>query len=120
MSKESFLQLLNQAKPYLAVILMQFGYAGMGVIVKSALNKGMNHYTFAVYRNASAAAVFAPFAIFLERSLSPPLQTFALRSCSFVPLKRWQSKITSNMHRSNTKNDSLHLLQDIVAQLIGV
>ncbi|KAK2987774.1 hypothetical protein RJ640_030664 [Escallonia rubra] len=63
--------LLNQAKPYLAVILLQFGYAGMGVIVKSALNKGMNHYTFAVYRNASAAALFAPFAIFFEREARP-------------------------------------------------
>ncbi|CAK9137938.1 unnamed protein product [Ilex paraguariensis] len=60
-------QFFNRAKPYLAVIFLQFGSAGTGIIVKSALNQGMSHYTFAVYRNAVATAVFAPFAIILER-----------------------------------------------------
>lgn len=67
---------ISRAKPYLLVILVQFGYAGMVILAKTALNQGMNHYTFAVYRNAIATLFFAPFAIFFERSslsLSIPL-----------------------------------------------
>ena len=61
------MDLFKQAKPYLAVIFKQFGYAGSAIISKSALNKGMSHYAFAIYRNLFAAAVFAPFAVVLER-----------------------------------------------------
>lgn len=67
MSKESLLKLYGHAKPYLAVICLQFGYAGSAIIAKSALNSGMSHYTFAVYRNLFAAVTFAPFAVVLER-----------------------------------------------------
>ncbi|KAM7489912.1 hypothetical protein LguiB_027396 [Lonicera macranthoides] len=38
---------ISRAKPYLLVILVQFGYAGMVILAKTALNEGMNHYTFA-------------------------------------------------------------------------
>lgn len=61
----------NRAKPYLGVILLQFGYAGMPIIAKSAINQGMNIYTYTVYRNAIAALIFAPFAVFLERKVRP-------------------------------------------------
>ncbi|KAH7841566.1 hypothetical protein Vadar_031608 [Vaccinium darrowii] len=57
----------NKVKPYLAVIFLQFGYAGMRIIAKFGLNHGMSHYTFAVYRNVVAAVVFAAFALVLER-----------------------------------------------------
>ncbi|KAK3009452.1 hypothetical protein RJ639_014209 [Escallonia herrerae] len=68
MSKESSsLQMFNRAKPYVLVIFVQVGFAGFGIIAKSALNQGMSHYTLSVYRNAIAAVVFAPFAIVLER-----------------------------------------------------
>ncbi|KAK4478916.1 hypothetical protein RD792_014423, partial [Penstemon davidsonii] len=36
------------------------------IVAKFALNRGTSHYTFAVYRNAIAAVVFAPFAFVLE------------------------------------------------------
>ncbi|KAM7489842.1 hypothetical protein LguiB_027326 [Lonicera macranthoides] len=64
---------ISRAKPYLLVILVQFGYAGMVILAKTALNQGMNHYTFAVYRNAIATLFFAPFAIFFERKVRPPM-----------------------------------------------
>ncbi|XP_047324298.1 WAT1-related protein At2g39510-like [Impatiens glandulifera] len=67
----SWLEILSKSKVYLCVIFLQFGLAGMSIIAKSALNQGMNHYTFAVYRNAIAAIVFAPFAMVLERKVSP-------------------------------------------------
>lgn len=70
MSRESSTEIYDKVKPYLAVIFLQFGYAGMGIIAKFGLNHGMSHYTFAVYRNVIATVVFAPFALVLERSVS--------------------------------------------------
>lgn len=66
---------VKKVKPYFTVILLQFGYAGLAIIAKSALNQGMSHYTFSVYRNSIATAIVAPFALVLERfnSLSPRL-----------------------------------------------
>nr|GMD86095.1 WAT1-related protein At2g39510-like [Ipomoea batatas] len=55
MSTGKSAKILAQSKPYFAVIFLQFGYAGMAVIAKAALNNGMNHYSFAVYRNITAA-----------------------------------------------------------------
>ncbi|CAH9097499.1 unnamed protein product [Cuscuta europaea] len=66
-------RIIRQSKPYLAVIFLQFGYAGLAIIAKTALNSGMSHFTFAVYRNATAAVFFAPFAFFLERKIRPKM-----------------------------------------------
>lgn len=55
------------AKPYIAMISLQFGYAGMNIITKVSLNRGMSHYVLVVYRHAFATAVIAPFALVLER-----------------------------------------------------
>lgn len=60
---------VKEGKAYLAVTLLQFGYAGSAIIAKSALNHGMSHFTFAVYRNVFATIVFAPFALVFERSI---------------------------------------------------
>lgn len=65
------LEMYNRGKPYLGVIFLQFGYAGMPIVTKAAINQGMNIYTYTVYRNAIAALIFTPFAVFLERSSSP-------------------------------------------------
>ncbi|KAK3009451.1 hypothetical protein RJ639_014208 [Escallonia herrerae] len=91
----SLWELLRGAKPYLAVIYLQFGYAGMSILADVALNKGMSHYTFAVYRNAIAVAVFAPFALVLERpvidqnlyytGMKYTTATFATAMCNIVP-----------------------------------
>ena len=60
-------KLVRELRAYLGAIFLQFGYAGLGIIAKLALNKGMSNYTFAVYRNLVAAIVVAPFAFALER-----------------------------------------------------
>nr|GMD44819.1 WAT1-related protein At5g07050-like [Ipomoea batatas] len=57
----------QKAKPYIAMISLQFGYAGMNIITKVSLNRGMSHYVLVVYRHAFATAAIAPFALFLER-----------------------------------------------------
>ncbi|KAL2235378.1 WAT1-related protein At2g39510 isoform X2 [Sesamum indicum] len=68
---------LRKAKPYLAVIMLQFGSTGSAIIAKSALNHGMSHYTFSVYRNIVATVVMAPFALVLERKIRPRM-TFSI------------------------------------------
>ncbi|GAB4851798.1 hypothetical protein Ancab_031197 [Ancistrocladus abbreviatus] len=62
---------MDKSKPYIAMTCLQFGYAGMNIITKVSLNRGMSHYVLVVYRHAFATAVIAPFAIFLERKVRP-------------------------------------------------
>lgn len=59
-----------RAKPFLAVIFLQFGLAGMDILSKAALNEGMNNYVFVVYCHAIATIIIAPFAVILDRSVS--------------------------------------------------
>nr|WDS62669.1 WAT1-related protein [Piper nigrum] len=68
---------MQRCKPYVAMISLQFGYAGMNIITKVSLNRGMSHYVLVVYRHAFATAVIAPFAIILERKVRPKM-TFTI------------------------------------------
>ncbi|XP_073132381.1 WAT1-related protein At5g07050-like [Henckelia pumila] len=74
---------IEKAKPYIAMICLQFGYAGMNIITKVSLNRGMSHYVLVVYRHAFATAVIAPFAILLERKVRPKI-TFTIFLQMFV------------------------------------
>ena len=76
MPLESLRRLFCGVKLYLACILLQFGYAGMSIIAKNALDQGMSHFVFIAYRMAIASVVIAPFAIVLERSLSLSLYIY--------------------------------------------
>jgi hypothetical protein len=60
------------------MIALQFGYAGMNIITKVSLNRGMSHYVLVVYRHAFATAVIAPFALFFERFKSRLIHVFCL------------------------------------------
>ncbi|CAN1747025.1 WAT1-related protein At2g39510 [Linum perenne] len=66
-------KLCNQAKPFLAVIFIQFGYAGMNIISKYALNQGMSQHVLVVYRHAIATVVLAPFAFYFDRKVRPKM-----------------------------------------------
>ncbi|XP_074354814.1 WAT1-related protein At5g07050-like [Apium graveolens] len=72
-TKSSFRNFMETAKPYIAMISLQFGYAGMNIITKVSLNRGMSHYVLVVYRHAFATAVIAPFALVLERKIRPKM-----------------------------------------------
>ena len=80
---ESFARFYIRAKPFLAVILLQFGYAGMSIFSKFALNKGMSPHVFAVYRHAVATIAVAPFALILDRYFFQKI----ILSCFFFRLK---------------------------------
>ncbi|XP_057975212.1 WAT1-related protein At1g21890-like [Malania oleifera] len=61
-------------KPYLAMVSLQFGYAGMYIITMVCLKNGMSHYVLAVYRHAAATLAIAPFALLLERKIRPKMR----------------------------------------------
>ncbi|TKY49763.1 WAT1-related protein [Spatholobus suberectus] len=61
----------ENSKHHFAMIALQFGYAGMNIITKVSLNRGMSHYVLVVYRHAFATAAIAPFAFIFERKAQP-------------------------------------------------
>ncbi|KAF3442919.1 hypothetical protein FNV43_RR16837 [Rhamnella rubrinervis] len=65
--------LFKRAKPFIAVVFLQFGLAGMDIICKAALNKGMSNYVLVVYRHAVATVVIAPFTMILEKKVRPKM-----------------------------------------------
>ncbi|CAN0909474.1 WAT1-related protein At2g39510 [Linum grandiflorum] len=66
-------KLWNKAKPFVVMIAMQFGYAGMSIITKFALNDGLSQHVLVVYRHIIATAVIAPFAFFFDRKDRPQM-----------------------------------------------
>lgn len=68
-------------KTYIAMLLVQFVYAGMALFSKAAVAQGMNPFVFVVYRQAFASFALAPFAFFLER-----LYIFAFNLSQFLKL----------------------------------
>lgn len=63
----SFVTIMETNKLYIAILFIQFVYAGMALFSKEAISKGMNPFVFVVYRQAFATLALAPFAFFLER-----------------------------------------------------
>ncbi|CBI32681.3 unnamed protein product, partial [Vitis vinifera] len=82
-SSKSTYRLLYRVKPFLAVTFLQFGFAGMDVFSKVALNQGVSNYVLVVYRHAIATAFIAPFAKteykihFFNRKVRPKM-TFSI------------------------------------------
>uniref|UniRef100_A0ACD5ZI25 Uncharacterized protein n=1 Tax=Avena sativa TaxID=4498 RepID=A0ACD5ZI25_AVESA len=64
---------LNSVKPYLAMVLLQVGFAGMYIVAVSSLKAGMSHFVLVVYRNIVATVVMTPFALYFERGLRPKM-----------------------------------------------
>lgn len=58
---------------HLAMLALQFGYAGFHVVSRAALNMGISKIVFPVYRNILAFFLLLPFAYFLEKKERPPI-----------------------------------------------
>ncbi|KAK8944291.1 Protein WALLS ARE THIN 1 [Platanthera zijinensis] len=75
---------------HVAMIALQFGYAGFHVVSRAALNMGISKLVFAVYRNIIALLLLLPFAYFFEKkdrpvmTLSFLLQFFLLALCGIT------------------------------------
>ncbi|XP_060169201.1 WAT1-related protein At1g09380-like [Lycium barbarum] len=59
--------------PFLTMVIVQLGYAGMNIISKLAMDSGMNAFVHVAYRQIFATIAIAPFAYFLERKTRPKL-----------------------------------------------
>ncbi|KAI4982296.1 hypothetical protein ZWY2020_022788 [Hordeum vulgare] len=68
-------KVLHDAKPYLAMVLLQVGFAGMYIIAVASLKAGMSHFVLVVHRNLVATAVMMPFALYFERGRRPKMTT---------------------------------------------
>ncbi|CAN7115893.1 unnamed protein product [Brassica rapa subsp. narinosa] len=77
------LRMSESAKPYFAMVCLQFGYAGMNLVTKAVLDRGMSHYVLVSYRNAFATAAIAPFAFLSERKVRSKI-TFPIFMHIFV------------------------------------
>lgn len=55
---------------HLAMLALQFGYAGFHVVSRAALNMGISKIVFPVYRNILALLLLLPFAYFIEKYVS--------------------------------------------------
>ncbi|XP_065847901.1 protein WALLS ARE THIN 1 [Euphorbia lathyris] len=58
---------------HLAMLALQFGYAGFHVVSRAALNMGISKLVFPVYRNIIALLLLLPFAYFLEKKERPQI-----------------------------------------------
>ncbi|KAF3320627.1 WAT1-related protein [Carex littledalei] len=66
-------KVFNEIKPFISMILLQVGFAGMYVVAVASMKKGMNHFILVVYRNIFATLFMAPFALYFERNTRPKL-----------------------------------------------
>nr|CAB3467685.1 unnamed protein product [Digitaria exilis] len=64
---------MEKAKLVAGVLVLEALIAGFHVVSRVALDMGVSKMAFLVYRNASALAVVAPFAYFLEKKDRPPV-----------------------------------------------
>ncbi|XP_010554592.1 PREDICTED: WAT1-related protein At2g39510-like [Tarenaya hassleriana] len=71
--ERGFVGTLKTWKPFLLVIFLQFGSAGLSIIAKSALNNGMSPHVLVSYRYIVATLVISPFAFFLDRKVRPKM-----------------------------------------------
>ncbi|CAD5194078.1 WAT1-related protein At1g21890-like [Musa acuminata AAA Group] len=94
----------KSVKPYLAMVFLQFGYSGMYVISVASLKSGMSHYVLVVYRNAVAAAVVAPFALWFERKTRPKM-TLAI-FLKIMALAFLEPVLDQNFYYMGAKNTS--------------
>ncbi|ESW24018.1 hypothetical protein PHAVU_004G095100 [Phaseolus vulgaris] len=63
--------IVEKNKPYVAMLFVQFVYAGMALLSKAAISKGMSPYVFVVYRQAFASVALSPFAFFDSKQSAP-------------------------------------------------
>ncbi|XP_059631553.1 WAT1-related protein At1g43650-like isoform X2 [Cornus florida] len=77
---------MEKHNPYIAMIFIQFVYAGMALLSKAAVNEGTKPSVFVAYRQGFAALALAPFAFFLESNKTAPLSCYLLCKIFFVSL----------------------------------
>jgi len=73
---------MEKARPFISMVVLQVGLAGMDILSKAVLNKGMSNYVLVVYRHAVATIVMAPFAFYFDKYIYFPLHVYQLINIS--------------------------------------
>ncbi|CAI9778093.1 unnamed protein product [Fraxinus pennsylvanica] len=118
----------NKMKPYLAMISLQFGYAGMFIIAMVSFKHGFSHWILVVYRHAVATLVTTPFAFFLERpvldqnlyyvGMKSTSATFASAIVNVLPAITFIMALVFRLEKVNPKQ--IHSLAKIIGTVITV
>ncbi|KAL3845434.1 hypothetical protein ACJIZ3_002837 [Penstemon smallii] len=87
---------MQKQRPYIAMIIIQFIYAGMNLFSKASVSSGMKPSVFVAYRQAFATLVLAPFALFYERK-GPHALTFRAL-CKIFFVSSCGISLTLNIH----------------------
>ncbi|CAK9137807.1 unnamed protein product [Ilex paraguariensis] len=69
---------VEDAVPYVAMVIVQFALVGLMVESKKAMSDGMTNFTFAFYANAITAVILLPSSFLIHRSSTRPPLTFSL------------------------------------------
>ncbi|OQU91877.1 WAT1-related protein At4g08290 isoform X2 [Sorghum bicolor] len=103
----------RKVMPYMAMVFLQLGFAGMFLISVASLRQGMSHYVLVVYRNVAAAIVMAPFALWFERpvldqnfiymGVNSTSASFASALTNILPALTFVNAIILRMERIETK-----------------
>ncbi|KAK4364268.1 hypothetical protein RND71_015626 [Anisodus tanguticus] len=83
----------NDLLPFIAMVIVQLGYAGSNVVTKLVMDTGMDPFVQTAYRPIFATISIAPFAYFLERKTRPRLTLsviFQIFLCSIVGITATQ------------------------------
>ncbi|KAH6770755.1 hypothetical protein C2S52_015558 [Perilla frutescens var. hirtella] len=75
---------MENALPYLAMVIVQFAQVGMMIAGKVAIANGMSTFTFIFYSNAAGSIILIPICFYIYRSAHPPL--FLTFVCGFFLL----------------------------------
>ncbi|GAV70088.1 EamA domain-containing protein [Cephalotus follicularis] len=71
--KRMWCSMPEKVQLHVAMLTLQFGYAGFHVVSRAALNMGISKLVFPVYRNIIALILLMPFAYFLEKKERPAI-----------------------------------------------
>ncbi|KAH0936859.1 hypothetical protein HID58_004320 [Brassica napus] len=91
----------QKARPFIAIVFIQFLYALMSIVAKLALNQGMSPHVLVAYRMAVATALITPFALILERNTRPRLTFKILFQISIMSL--FEPVVEQNLYYSGMK-----------------
>ncbi|KOM49115.1 hypothetical protein LR48_Vigan07g281900 [Vigna angularis] len=99
-SRRMWCSIPERMQLHVAMLALQFGYAGFHVVSRAALNMGVSKLVFPVYRNIIALLLLLPFAYFLEKKERPAISlNFA---CQFFFLALVGPATRVNSMNSNT------------------
>ncbi|RDX65995.1 WAT1-related protein, partial [Mucuna pruriens] len=118
---------VEKNRPYVAMLFTQFVYAGMALLSKAAISKGMSPYVFVVYRQAFASVALSPFAFFDRLTVSSNLYyvsinyttaTFAAASTNTVPAITFIMAVLIRVESISIKR--VHGLAKIVGSILSL